>query len=54
MGIVDPSAHQIGRTKSATSPSTVNEAQKILRSIQTIVSLPATEAVAVTCLREKL
>jgi hypothetical protein len=39
MGMVAPSAHQSGRTKSAASPSTVNEIQKILRSIFWIVGL---------------
>src|SRR5208283_1302733 len=39
MGMVAPRAHQSGRTKSAASPSTVNEIQKILRSIFWIVSL---------------
>ena len=38
MGMVAPRAHQSGRMKSAASPSTVNESQKILRSILWIVS----------------
>jgi len=33
IGMVAPRAHQIGRIKSAASPSTVKEIQKILRSI---------------------
>src|ERR1700689_274489 len=37
--MVAPRAHQSGRTKSASRPSTVNENQKILRSIFWIVSL---------------
>src|ERR1700688_704427 len=37
-GMVAPRAHQRGRMKSAASPSTVNESQKILRSILWIVS----------------
>src|ERR1700730_15678058 len=37
MGMVAPKAHQSGRMKSAASPSTVNESQKILRSMLWIV-----------------
>src|SRR5580658_466124 len=39
MGMVAPTAHHKGRTISASSPSTVIEPQKILRSILWIVSL---------------
>src|SRR5437899_12900212 len=39
IGMVAPRAHHSGRMKSAASPSTVNESQKILRSILWIVGL---------------
>lgn len=32
IGMVAPSAHHIGRTKSASTPSVVNKSQKIFRS----------------------
>jgi hypothetical protein len=52
IGMVAPTAHQSGKTKSASKPSKVIEPQKILRSMFLIVSLLGGSRIAFRTVRE--